>query len=130
MPVSPRGPQPARPRPYPTRQQDNAVVPKIRPKFATMSQADVDTAIKDKAALCFGLNNVKPQQLDAIRACLRDKDTLITLPTGFGKSLCFQLIPALTGGTVIVICPLLALAADQVYTYPHVSSAPGWRILT
>ena len=78
-----------------------------------------DNEIKRKASTFFGINSLKPEQLTAIRACLYEKDTVVTLPTGFGKSLCFQLIPTLTGGTVIVICPLLALAADQVFLYAY-----------
>ncbi|ORZ39330.1 P-loop containing nucleoside triphosphate hydrolase protein [Catenaria anguillulae PL171] len=85
-----------------------------RQRFVSDPLPTIDNKIKRKAATVFGLNCIKPEQLAAIQACLLEKDTVITLPTGFGKSLCFQLIPALTGGTVIVICPLLALAADQI----------------
>ena len=58
--------------------------------------------------------NIKVEQIAAIRACMTGKDSIVALPTGFGKSLCFQLIPTLAKGTVIIISPLIALAADQV----------------
>ena len=89
-------------------------------RYVGVPETTIDANIAVAALETFGLRTVKPQQLAAIRACLLEKDALITLPTGYEKSLCFQLIPALTGGTAIMICFLLALAADQVTPPVHI----------
>jgi ATP-dependent DNA helicase RecQ len=63
----------------------------------------------------WGYDEFRPMQLDIIRAALAGFDTLALLPTGGGKSLCFQ-VPALcTVGVCIVVSPLIALMRDQVY---------------
>lgn len=62
----------------------------------------------------WGHDQFRPLQLDIIMAALRQKDVLAVLPTGAGKSICFQ-IPALAqDGICLVISPLIALMKDQV----------------
>lgn len=59
-------------------------------------------------------NEFRPLQLDIIRSVLEGNDTLALLPTGGGKSICFQ-VPALClGGLCLVVSPLIALMQDQV----------------
>ena len=61
----------------------------------------------------FGLRAFRPGQREAVVAALQGRDTLVVMPTGGGKSLCYQL-PALAGqGLVVVVSPLIALMADQ-----------------
>ena len=62
----------------------------------------------------WGFDNFRPLQEDIINAVLEGKDTLALLPTGGGKSVCFQ-VPALAkDGICLVISPLIALMRDQV----------------
>jgi ATP-dependent DNA helicase RecQ len=61
----------------------------------------------------FGLEAFRPGQREAVQAALDGRDSLVVMPTGGGKSLCYQL-PALAGlGLVVVVSPLIALMADQ-----------------
>jgi ATP-dependent DNA helicase RecQ len=61
----------------------------------------------------FGLRAFRPGQREAVAAALGGRDSLVVMPTGGGKSLCYQL-PALAGrGLVVVVSPLIALMADQ-----------------
>lgn len=76
------------------------------------------TSYKDKAQqLAFKfweIESLHQEQLDAIDASLTDKDSMVLLPTGFGKSLTFQIPALILGGLTIVVSPLIALMKDQV----------------
>jgi RecQ family ATP-dependent DNA helicase len=61
-----------------------------------------------------GLEAFRPGQREAVQAALDGRDSLVVMPTGGGKSLCYQL-PALAGnGLVVVVSPLIALMTDQL----------------
>ncbi|MGH7812808.1 MAG: DNA helicase RecQ [Candidatus Binataceae bacterium] len=62
----------------------------------------------------WGFESLRPLQADAIQAGLDRRDSLVVMPTGGGKSLCYQVPPAVTGRTDIVVSPLIALMKDQV----------------
>lgn len=62
----------------------------------------------------WGFRSFRPLQEDIINATLSGKDTLALLPTGGGKSICFQVPVLAQKGIGIVVSPLIALMADHV----------------
>ncbi|MEM9165546.1 MAG: DEAD/DEAH box helicase, partial [Planctomycetota bacterium] len=71
-------------------------------------------AMADAAERIWGIRAFRPLQEEAVRAVVSGRDSLVVLPTGGGKSLCYQLPPMLTGRLTLVVSPLIALMEDQL----------------
>ena len=71
---------------------------------------DLDAALQQH----FGFAGFRPGQREACEAALADRDVLVVMPTGSGKSLCYQLPALLRDDLTVVVSPLVALMQDQV----------------
>ena len=89
-----------------------------------MSQATPDT-MQALLAQVFGFPSFRPGQEEIVQAVTGGNDTLAIMPTGGGKSLCFQLPALLRGGMTVVISPLIALMRDQVRGLQELGVAAG-----
>src|SRR5678816_2718307 len=83
----------------------SALVPKVTRELTRMKRTLQDV---------FGLETLRPGQAEVIRSVLEGKNTLAIMPTGAGKSLCYQLPALHIPGTTIVVSPLISLMKDQV----------------
>jgi ATP-dependent DNA helicase RecQ len=85
-----------------------SALPSAPALFGTLAEA------RATLARCFGYPDFRRPQLPAIEAVIAGRDALIVLPTGGGKSLCFQVPALMRGGLTVVISPLISLMKDQV----------------
>jgi ATP-dependent DNA helicase RecQ len=76
--------------------------------------ADPLPGLLDVIAHHWGFRTLRPLQERAMRAVLEGRDSLVVLPTGGGKSLCYQAPAVLRGGLTVVVSPLISLMKDQV----------------
>src|SRR5438477_5006109 len=70
--------------------------------------------LKEIIARHWGYDSFRPLQQEAMAAALDARDSVVVLPTGGGKSLCYQAPAVLRGDTTVVISPLISLMKDQV----------------
>ncbi len=84
----------------------------LRPN--SLIRARAITTPEEALRRCWGYGSFKALQREAVEAALSGRDCLVVLPTGGGKSLCYQLPAAMGRGLVLVVSPLIALMDDQV----------------
>jgi RecQ family ATP-dependent DNA helicase len=96
-------------------------------RYTTADPAAV-TLPEMQAALrsVFGFGAFNPGQAEAIRNVLHAQSTLLVLPTGAGKSLCYQLPSLFTPGLTLVVSPLIALMQDQLAHLPPELPGAAW----
>jgi ATP-dependent DNA helicase RecQ len=75
----------------------------------------------------FGFDAFRPGQAEAVGAAMADRDALVVMPTGAGKSLCYQLPALMRDDLTLVVSPLVSLMQDQVEALERV--APGRAVL-
>jgi len=80
----------------------------------TATAAAADPRIGEVLTTWWGFDRLRPLQEQAIHAALAGRDSLVVMPTGGGKSLCYQLPPLVGDTTDVVVSPLVALMKDQV----------------
>lgn len=84
-----------------------------------MDYSSID--LQEQLKTIFGFNQFKEHQQEIVRDLLQHKNVVAIMPTGGGKSLCFQLPALLMEGMAIVISPLIALMKNQVDIIRHIS---------
>jgi ATP-dependent DNA helicase RecQ len=80
----------------------------------TAATPPADGRIAEVLTRWWGFETLRPLQAEAIEAALAGRDSLVVMPTGGGKSLCYQLPPLVGETTDVVVSPLVALMKDQV----------------
>ena len=86
---------------------------------------DKQVDLKKSLKKFFGFSNFKGLQEPAIKSLLSKNDTFVIMPTGGGKSMCYQLPALLSKGTALVVSPLIALMKNQVDTIRGISAENG-----
>lgn len=69
---------------------------------------------KEALTQVFGYADFRPHQEEIIEAVIEGRDALVLMPTGGGKSLCYQIPALVREGTAVIVSPLIALMQDQI----------------
>src|SRR5688500_5266179 len=83
-------------------------------KSAAKKSESIDIDLQSALLEHFGLKKFRGEQEQIIRSVLSGKDTFVIMPTGGGKSLCYQLPALVSPGVAIIVSPLIALMKNQV----------------
>lgn len=102
-----------------TRVGATPTAPRTTTEIDFLDAAKTDARMLDLAQRRFGLKGFRPGQALAIRNVLAGIDTLAIMPTGAGKSLCYQLPALALPGLTLVVSPLIALMKDQADKLDH-----------
>jgi ATP-dependent DNA helicase RecQ len=86
----------------------------VQEQVETAATPPANARIAEVLARWWGFETLRPLQAEAIDASLAGRDSLVVMPTGGGKSLCYQLPPLVGETTDVVVSPLVALMKDQV----------------
>lgn len=86
----------------------------MKTKNTTMSKSMENVALNELLKKIFGFDSFKGNQEAIIKSLLDRNDTFVIMPTGGGKSMCYQLPAIISKGTAIIISPLIALMKNQV----------------
>ena len=82
-------------------------------RHAPLQVVPNDTALRKTLHDTFGIRHLRPGQQEVIESVLQGRDTLAIMPTGAGKSLCYQLPALKLAGVTVVVSPLISLMKDQ-----------------
>ncbi len=88
-----------------------------------MTSQEID--LHEQLKKYFGFSQFKGLQEEVIKSIVNDHNTFVVMPTGGGKSLCYQLPALIKEGTAIVVSPLIALMKNQVDAIRGISSENG-----
>jgi ATP-dependent DNA helicase RecQ len=84
-----------------------------------------DVPLHERIRDYFGFRKFRPGQAEAVNSAMQKRDTLVVMPTGSGKSLCFQLTALTLDGITVVVSPLISLMKDQV---DHLFANGVWAV--
>src|ERR1700733_7269267 len=90
--------------------------------MGTVTKPKIKVDLKKELNKYFGFDTFKGEQEKIIRSVLDGRDTFVIMPTGGGKSLCYQLPAIMSEGVAIIISPLIALMKNQVDLVRNYSS--------
>ncbi|CAL8481551.1 DEAD/DEAH box helicase [Caballeronia sp. S22] len=85
-------------------------------KASTRTRRPLDPQLESALRSVFGIPDLRPGQEEVVRSVLEGRDTLAIMPTGAGKSLCYQLPALHLLGMTLVVSPLISLMRDQAGT--------------
>src|ERR671911_2553049 len=85
-------------------------MPRRKPRSPSAKIPAIDRSLRGT----FGFDQLRPGQAEVIRSVIGGHDTLAVMPTGAGKSLCYQLPALHLPGTTVIVSPLISLMKDQV----------------